>query len=288
MPSRPTLAAILAFWLATGGFVFYRDIWPRLIAAGPPPLTVDIEEEASPFVRGRWSLYRGDTKVGRLTTWVTHVDADDTFRLNHEYQQLEFDFSGVKVAVPKLTTTTRVTRTGELREQTMEGSLLANALGTTFEADAKVSGQVIDGVFVGRCEVRSSLGNVNQDLDPVRVPAGQALNPLMVMNRIAGLQPGQHWVVQEIDPLREAVEALVRGLLPKIGLLPERKRESIIARVSSAPEALTWKGQEVPCWVIDYRASDARAKTWVRVSDGKVLRQEAFGMGERLAVEREE
>ena len=61
------------------------------------------------------------------------------------------------------------------------------------------------------------------------------------------------------------------------------------------PDGRNWKAT----MLIEYedekerRAALARlkgieAKTWVRVSDGKVLRQEAFGMGERLTVEREE
>jgi hypothetical protein len=289
MPSRPTLAVILAFWLATCGFVLYRDVWPRLTASGPPPMAVDLGEEASPNVSVRWTLYRGDKKVGRLTTHTAYVDADDTFRQTHDYRQLEFEFSGAKVVVPQLVLTTRVSRAGDLREQTAKGTLEVQFQKDTFKAEAHVQGRVVDGLFVGRCEVRSLLGDVNEELEPVAVPDGQALNPLQVTNRITGLKAGQHWVVQEIDPLGEAVATLVKGLVRKAGLpFPERKREAIFARVSSAPEVLTWHGQEERCWVIDYRGGEARAKTWVRESDGKVLRQEAFGMGERLTVDRDE
>ena len=90
-----------------------------------------------------------------------------------------------------------------------------------------------------------------------------------------------------MNPLGEAIAALFQE---KFGAgLPERKREPLVAEVLSSPETTRWKDEDVSCWVIEYRdRGEARARTWVRVSDGKVLRQEAFLMGERLAVERSE
>jgi hypothetical protein len=287
MPSRPVLAAIVAFWLATIGIAFHRDVWPYFSTSGPPQLAVGLAEEADPNQQVRWGVYRGEKPVGRLTTKISHVNADDTFWLTHEYQQLEFDFGPATVHVPKLVTAMRVTRAGELREQSMEGTLQLRLGKELIVAEAWVRGEVVNGVFVGHCEVRSSLGDVKQDLEPIPVPAGQALNPLHVSNRLTGVKPGQQWVVHEIDPLGEALAALVKSKLPGVPL-GDRKREAVIARVLPEPESLTWQRRDVSCWVIEYRKGEARARTWVRVSDGKVLRQEAFGIGEKLAVEREE
>ena len=64
--------------------------------------------------------------------------------------------------------------------------------------------------------------------------------------------------------------------------------EVLYAEVASEPLGLLYKGDLVPCWVIEYRADQPVARTWVRVSDGKVLRQEAFGMGENLALQRDD
>jgi hypothetical protein len=294
MPSRPVVAAILAFWLATAGYAFYRDVWPRLVSSGPPPLLIDLADEASQFSAGiDWTLYRGDHKVGQLTTRTAYRDADDTFLLTHKYRQVRFDFGGARVEVPELVTTTRVTRSGELREQAMEGTLKVQlaVAGAGFvdlaEARAKVEGRVEGGRFVGRCELASPLGNVNRDLDPVPVPTGQALNPLQPVNRLDGVRPGRQWVIYTFDPLAEAVAALGRGQLGGLGL-PERQREPLIAEVLSSPQPLDRKGGPVPCWVIEYRNGDVQARTWVRVSDGRVLRQEAAGFGERIAIDRDE
>src|SRR5689334_16019447 len=104
MPSRPVVASIFLLWLATLGFAFYRDIWPRLAAAGPPPIAFDLADEASQFVPVRWKVLRGDQQVGRLTTRMTHEDADDTFRFTHHYTQLQFDIAGLRIQFPELTT----------------------------------------------------------------------------------------------------------------------------------------------------------------------------------------
>src|SRR6186713_2907550 len=115
MPSRPTTLAIVLFWLAAVGWVGYRDVWPRLTASGPPPVAVDLGDEASQLVPVRWNVLRGDQRVGRLTTRMTYQDTDDTFRLTHDYRNLTFDFGSVRVVFPEVTLTTRVTRAGELR-----------------------------------------------------------------------------------------------------------------------------------------------------------------------------
>jgi hypothetical protein len=299
MPSRPAVAAILAFWLATLGLVFYRDVWPLLSASGPPPIAVDLEDEArsSGSAKGiGWRLLRGDRKVGRLSTKMEYVDADDTFRFTTHYTDIRLDFAElVRVQVPYLTTTTRVSRSGDLREQTMNGKLelLTAGKGGTFlplaEAEAKVESRVADGRLVGHCNLKSPLGNIDRDLDPVPVPSGHALNPLQPVSRLANVRPGRRWVVREVNPLDEALAALFKEKLGNLAeSLPKPNREPLIAEVLSAPETTTWNDADVSCWVIEYRRGDARARTWVRVSDGKVLRQEAFLMRERLAIERSE
>jgi len=296
MPPRPAVVLIVAFWAATLGVAFYRDVWPHLSASGPPPIAVDLSDEASQLVPVRWAVLRGDRPVGKLTTRMVYVDADDTFCFLHHYSQVEFDFSGARVLIPDLTTTTRVTRAGHLREQTMTGKLVLQwRRGAEYvplaEVAAKAEGRVENGVFVGRSEIASPLLNVSRAFDPVPVPGGQVLNPLQPLNRVAGVRPGQRWVVHEIDPLREAVATLFREEAGKHGFgLPDAPREAAIAEVRSSPEVLTWgkARAEASCWVIDYRTGEARARTWVRVSDGRVLRQEAFGLGERVALERED
>jgi hypothetical protein len=289
MPSRPAVAAILLFWLGTTAYAVHRDLWPRLFPSGPPPVAMDLQDEATQFAEVRWTVSRGDKKVGRLTTAVKHVDTDDTVLFTQTYTNVEVEVAGARFQAARLRTTTRVTRGGHLREQTMDGDLRAVARGLDVTATATVTGRVENGLFVGTCDIRSSLGDLSRPLDPVPVPDGQVLNPLTVMNRMPDLRPGQSWHVKEVNPLRDAGLMMANELLGKFGLrLPEAKQETIVARVLSDPQSLPWKGGEADCWVVEYAADKATVRTWVRRADGKVLKQEAYGMGERLVVEREE
>ena len=40
--------------------------------------------------------------------------------------------------------------------------------------------------------------------------------------------------------------------------------------------------------MIEYRADEVQARTWVSTADGRVLRQEASGFGERLRFDRQD
>lgn len=294
MPSRPLVVAIVLFWLAAVGYVGRRDVWPRLTATGPPPIAIDLGDEASQLVPVRWQVYRGTQKVGRLTTKMTYLDADDTFRLTHQYTHLTFDFGKVRVAFPDVTLTTRVTRTGALREQTMRGKMIVQLvtggnITTLADAQAAVEGTVTDGVFRGTCDIDSPLLKLKRDLDPTPVPDGQALSPLQPIGRMGGVRGGQRWVVHEINPLRDAMSSLLKGFTGQAGFgLPEEKREPFVATVGDRPEPLPWGGGDVMCWIIEYRGGDARVRTWVRADDGRVLRQEAERDGEVIAIERDD
>ena len=297
MPSRPLVVAIILFWLAAVGWVGYRDVWPRLAASGPPPIAVDLGDEASQLVPVQWQVLRGTDRVGRLTTRMTYQDADDTFRLTHHYKNLTFDFGRVRAVFPDVTLATRVTRAGALREQGMTGRMVVQLrVGDDFTelaaAKAVIEGEVRDGVFHSRCDIDSPILQAKRDLDPVPVPDGQALSPLQPVGRIANVRGGQRWVVHEINPLRDAMSSLLKGFVGQQGFgIPDEKREVFVAAVGDRPEPLAWGREkaEVMCWVIEYRgAGDARVRTWVRADDGRVLRQEATRDGEQIALERDE
>ncbi len=299
MPSRGGVALILLFWLGTAAIVGYRDVWPRLFSDGPPPLRIDLADEAAQALPARWTVHRGDEQVGTLLTKMEYVTADDTFRFVNSYRNLKFDFGRlISVKVPQLETVVRVTRSGELREQQMSGELVAE-LGRVElgKATAEVTGVVQNGQLVGHCKIRSPVANVDQPLDPVPVPAGQVMNPMMPVGRLRDVQPGRRWMIREVDPLREAMDVLFRELAKKSGqdskllesLRSGNRDRELLAEVKGTPETLTRKdGTEVECWVIEYRRDEAQARTWVSRQDGKVLRQEASGFGETLRFERED
>ncbi len=46
MPPRVAVAGIVAFWVAVTGYVVKRDVWPRVFATGPPPVAIELADEA--------------------------------------------------------------------------------------------------------------------------------------------------------------------------------------------------------------------------------------------------
>lgn len=289
MPPRFAVAGILAFWLATTAFVAYRDVWPRLFASGPPPVVIELADEARQNVPAKWGLYRNGQKVGKLTTQMKYLDAEDTFAFTYRYTGLKFEQGGVTLEVPEATSEMRMTRDNQLKEQTMK---LEVQLGATKDARGiiDVRGTVTNGVLTGRVDIKSPILNLFGDLDPVGVKDGMPLNPLQPVNRLGNVRGGQQWVVHESNPMQEAVGSLLRKKLAEFGLrIPEeRAKDVLVAQVAREPRTLSTKGEEVSCWVIEYRRAEPVARTWVRVSDGKVMRQEAFEKGESLVFERED
>ena len=100
MPSRRAVALILLFWLATAGYVAYRDLGPRLFASGPPPMSLELEDEATQNMTVQWTIYWNDRKSGQLRTYMKYRRDDDTFQFHHQYSQLKYSVGPVTVSVP--------------------------------------------------------------------------------------------------------------------------------------------------------------------------------------------
>ena len=299
MPSRIGVVAIVLFWLATTAFVGYHEVWPRYFSDAPPPVQIDLADEATQQVATYWQIYRGEQRIGKLTTRMEYNPLDDTFRFINTYSQLSFDVSkGFSLDVPQLETTVRMNRAGELREQKMSGEMIAK-IGPipVGDASAVVTGYVLNGQLLGRCLVRYPIKSIepaiDRELEPVPVPAGQVLNPMMPLNRLRDVQPGRKWVIRKVDPLQDAMNVLLREMAKEskftLMALPNPGNGELLAEVKSTPEKLERKNATpVDCWVIEYRGDEVLARTWVSTADGRVMRQEASGLGEKLRFERDE
>lgn len=290
MPSRRAVWLIAVFWLAVTGYTFYREVWPTLISSEPPPVGIELADEARQNIPVRWNLTWNGRPVGRLTTLMTYVESDDTFWFTTHYRDVRLEISGVSLHVPTFTDAVRVGRDGRLHEQSAAGEFVI-LLGDLKLADAslKLHGTVTAGTLTSRCTIRSTFGDLDRDLDPVPVPAGQPLNPLLPVNRLAGVRPGREWVVHISNPLADALTILLREKASQYGLkLPEPRTSPLYATVGRHPQLLERPREQVPCWVIDYRRDEPVARTWVRVADGRVLRQEVFQKGETLTIDRED
>jgi hypothetical protein len=324
MPSRLGVVTIALFWLATTGFVAYRDVWPHYFSDGPPPVRIEMTDEATTQIPAKWTLYwdqgEGLKKIGGASTELTYETADDTFWFKSEYRDLKFDVAGFLIEMANVSSDVRVNRAGVLKEQrfvgdiTLSRQILRGAIPLA-EATALLTGKVQDKAMTGRCRVwNPKLGRnsdrwepaevpvIDERLDPVPVPDGQVLNPLMPLGRVRGVRAGRTWVIREVNPLAEAISSSLRNAAKKenlsmlvgaAGRAGEHRR--FVARVRSAPEVLDRLpplGAEprapVPCLAIDYDGGEGvSAVTWVGVADGTVYRQEASLFGEKLRFERD-
>jgi hypothetical protein len=294
MPPRIVVVGVVAFWLTTTGYIAYRDVWPRVFSSGPPPVSIELADEARQNVPARWTLKRNGQEVGKLRTQMKYHDTDDTFQFTYQYSNLKLEQADIALAVPSAESDVRITRAGELREQSMTGKITASYQGVEFlTGTIAIRGVVVNDTLTGRADFKSGLLNLAGDLDPVPVPKGrQPLNPLQPVNRLSGVHGGRDpWVVHESNPLQDAVRDLLKKKIAEVGLrLPDGPvKESLVARVGGEQQVLTnARGESASCWVIEYRRAEPVARTWVRATDGKVLRQEAFEKGESLSFERED
>jgi hypothetical protein len=290
MPSRVSVLLITSTWLVVTSYSLWREWEPYLRDHGPPVVAIDLADEAAQAIPTRWTIWRGDQPIGRLTTHMSYREADDTFVFQHLYRSLQLSTAGVQVEVPQLDLQMRLTRSGDLLEQQMRGSLEVQIWGLRLKLSMQVEGQVVNGQLQSQVAWDSPWGQGQRRLPVTSVTRGQPLNPLLPVNRLSSLRPGRRWRVHEDNPLQTALQEWLRTTAAEYGLsLPQATAQApLVGEVVAEPRYLTWNHNEVLCWVIEYRREETlTARTWVRCSDGKVLMQEAFDQGEHLRLVRE-
>ncbi len=294
MPPRIVTASIVAFWLFTLGWFAYREWLPWLRADSPPPFTVELVDEAAPL-DARWWIWRGDKRLCSLTTRMT-VQKDDTFELHSSIENMIVPIptvgkqSPAEFKVTKLTTVQKVSREGLLRSFHSKLDIEITGLGAEIKAAARMEGVVKEGKLFSHCRLEMPfLPALEQDLEPIPLESGSVFNPLQPLAKLQ-VWPGQSWKLTSFDPMLEALKATAR----KYGVnLPLKGPSAFLAQVRSEPVVLTHQDyethqdREILCYVIDYRSGDMVGHTWAQVADGKVLRQEVDGLGDKLVLIRE-
>jgi len=291
MPARFSIVIIVLFWLAATTWLVYREFMPEQRAGDPPPVRIDLPDEAGRHVV--WSAYRGERRICTLDTWVEYLRKDDTYKL-HSYFHPQESVGRDGFLLPKLKgmdSMYRITREGELRE--IESTL---TLQVPLEEDkhseikAVVKGRVENGSLVPRwqidipSELQSLLGlklpesGLSLETAAVAVPQrGGILNPLQPVNALRGVHEGQTWEMPLFDPIGDSLSAY----LGKKAAVP-----FVRAEVKAAGEPLLWNESPETCLIIDYEGKDFAARTWVRASDGKVLQHETTLQGDHLVLKR--
>jgi hypothetical protein len=292
MPSRFTILAIIAFWLGTSGWLFYRDLWPWIAPAAPPPFAIDLTDEAQAHAI-RWTVFLNDRRMGYAHTGTDYHEKDDTFSIWGEFKLwLSPEMRGTA----NLLFATRyvVTREGDLRNLRVDGTFNVPFQSHTVEVTGHVQGPVEEGRLRPHVEIMAPAVDVelNKDLDPLPIMRrGSLLNPLQPVNRIAGLRKGQHWLIPMVDPSEDLLGAAgkVLGLDALSLFLKQQDARAQLLRAEVLPqtESITFDRKECVCVVIEYNGANLSGRTWVREIDGLVLRQQVVKGSENLILQRE-
>jgi hypothetical protein len=273
MPSRPVSLVILALWLAALGWLFVREVRPKLGADEPPPFTIDLADEVRAQPTLSWIASLNGQDAYHVKTRIEYVEPTDTYELHADYAPWAFRRMGANASplpFKSFNSTFHIGRRGdrdwELRKLTVDATLVLDQREEPITANVRLEGLVSNGQFRARLEAKTSDGReLEWNLDPVPTSGrGSVYLPLHPVGKITGLQPGQKWTVPLVD-----ADALARAL-------GQSGAERVLqARVLDEPAMLHWENKDHLCLVIDYQGEDFRGKTWVRQEDGLVLRQEA-------------
>ena len=190
MPSRWLTAAIVLFWLATTGWLFWHDLWPAWRPGEPPPFHIDLVEEvqSANTMRTSWTVAHDEGKgegvknVFTATTKAEYHPTNDTFSLIAEFK-VPFGSkvspvsvgeevgkgknNGYRVIVKEMESEYRVNRQGHLQSlhAAIKGKL--HLKGKEMDAEASLGGEVRDEQFFAHYRLRRS----------GRYPAGRRFQP---------------------------------------------------------------------------------------------------------------
>jgi hypothetical protein len=275
MPPRWVTGAVIVFWLATTGWMVYRERQRAHHAGEPPPFFIDLTDEVGANVVS-WNLFvpqdKKDEKVGLGTSRV-HRRADRTFELHSDFSFTNATI--MKVVFKKVTSMYRVTADGELKGLALSVHL-DKVLGLAGNIEVHIFGDLEQGLFSPTVEATMEGVKIKWPGELPKIKLGEhgsLVNPMHLVSKMKGLSEGQQWTVPGLE-------------LDQV-LKLQMDIPTWHAEVTKA--TLLWRDQQESCFRIDYRVPDGKvaASTWVREHDGLVLRKEAEYQGKRFVLERD-
>lgn len=287
MPGRWGQVGIVGFWLVMMGWLVWRDVLPRL-GMGELRYRAVLADRAVAEPTN-WRLLYGERRVGNLFSMV-EPKPDGGYVLSTRGH-----LSGAELRPEDdspLSELLRAAKVGADRMPDFEvrSQFKVTALGrlAEFSVAAGVRGLGIDLVVEGTVEgnelVLESKG-LSFLAGQTRLPFDSeavVLDQFGPMDRIAGLSVGKVWTTRAVNPL--AALLAPRGWLGARGTTLDTMRHEVIGE-----ETIVWNRTEWRCYVVEHEhpGSPVRAQSWVRIGDGKVLREEIPLGGDTISLEPE-
>ncbi len=259
MPSRWACVALLMFWaIATVGLI-RRDVLPDLLIGPPPDLRSVASADPDPKPT-KWSILVADDaslqsvrSVGQAITQTVR-QPDGKLRLD----------SSVKLDTGGLFRGTPFAFREEIRIDVVN-SCLIDASGNLISFRAVILAEgtneallTVDGVYKDRAievKARSPIPLLNLTKPFPYEPKTMIQNALGPIDRLPGLAVGQRWEERVVSPLTGKIDVVKAEVVRRSEIFWDKSMTAAYEVVHKIPPALS-------------------AKTWVRKSDGLVLRQE--------------
>jgi hypothetical protein len=292
---------ILVFWLVMVGWLYQRDLRPRLRSDEPALFLFDLSEEARieltdrlPRVplgappteneQGRnqvqarpilWKVRRNDKDVrDKVETRVVYQQKDHTLVLIGDFKQFIPDQPGTD-PILQIESTYHVSWGGALLD--MAADVWVRELD---EADrhkiAQLDTTIYNNQIFPHWQIRTARGDQRMVQEPVPLSKrGTAMCLTQPFTRITGLVVGQRWQVPMLNPLDVG---RTRQPGPWLSLEAEVGEQRLTK--PHRPDTL--------CHVITCsQAGEPFVRIWVRKSDSLVLRQEVLLPGDTMLFERD-
>jgi hypothetical protein len=296
--------------LATTGWLFWHDLWPRWQPGEPPPILIDPVEEVQGSTRMQtfWIVHRqqGDNTepIFNARTWTEFQRSDETFTLHAiletaNFQTVQAMYVARAFKIDSMISSYRVNRAGQLRSLKAtvkvtphlerlapELNLLLRKIFRSQQTQAQkpslssnpftlsLSGEVRDDQFFAHCladaEEMALKEPLQFDLPPTAV--SQTGSVLMPLHPINNIR-GLRLGQSWRQPLVDPLRDAFASLPGFSGGV-----RWLHARVLPRPERLQVEDNEASCLVIEYtnEENEIVGRTWVEQDSERVLQQEAI------------
>lgn len=269
MPNRWVAGLIVLFWLIMTAAVVRRDILPRLGYGELDYRTVLSARAVEEPVQ--WSILLSERRIGAATTFI-RPQPDGSYDFVSR-GSLSAALLGENVENPADILLFRsefvVSPLGRLdhfeASIAMEGSSLRVVVKGTVEEDKL------------RLETRG-LAFLEKDAVLSIDPESLLVDPLGPLDRLPGLRVGKSWTTRVVNPLSALIS-------PRAFFSSSRPSVEVVHHRVVGFDSLSWGGRPRRCYLVEHRHGSVVGKTWARVEDGKVLRQEVPVGGWILALE---
>jgi hypothetical protein len=242
-----------------------------------------------------WEIQRNDEGIGYAESRLRYVKENDSFEMETRIKKLNLK-GFVRVEITEMISAYQVNRHGELLGLRLSGRMTLHLLGLVLSGSMDLTGEVKDGKLY-RAGVLDlpGLGKIQPKFDVIEAPRGSFLNPMHPVPKVR-VRPGHRWRMPILDPLSDALEPILQAIVEQVRpeqpidlkkLLPARPSFLDAEVLSELVTTDYYKYKEkVTCYVIEFRSEGRIARTYVRETDGAVMRQEVFSQGEKIALVR--